>query len=48
MKELLYKSELSQPEYFKDIVTTIRQPLLVLDADLRVSQPTAVSINSSR
>ncbi len=36
MKELLYKSELSQAEYFKDIVATIREPLLVLDADLRV------------
>ena len=36
MKELLYKSDLSQAEYFKDIVATVREPLLVLDAELRV------------
>ena len=30
------KSNLTQAEYFKDIVGTIREPLLVLDSDLRV------------
>ena len=36
MKDLLEKSNLTQAEYFKDIVATVREPLLVLDGDLRV------------
>jgi PAS domain S-box-containing protein/putative nucleotidyltransferase with HDIG domain len=36
MTDPLEKSILIQAEYFKDIVATIREPLLVLDADLRV------------
>jgi PAS domain-containing protein len=36
MTDPLEKSILTQAEYFKDIVATIREPLLVLDADLRV------------
>jgi PAS domain S-box-containing protein len=32
----LIKTNPAQVEYFKDIVATIREPLLVLDADLRV------------
>ena len=36
MNDPLEKSNPTQAEYFKDIVGTIREPLLVLDADLRV------------
>jgi PAS domain S-box-containing protein len=36
MNALLVKSNLTQADYFKDIVATIREPLLVLGADLRV------------
>ena len=36
MTDPLDKSILTQAEYFKDIVATIREPLLVLDVDLRV------------
>ncbi|MGD0750262.1 MAG: PAS domain S-box protein [Anaerolineales bacterium] len=36
MTDPLEKSILTQAEYFKDIVATIREPLLVLDASLRV------------
>ena len=36
MTDPLEKSILTQAEYFKDIVATIREPLLVLDVDLRV------------
>ncbi|MGD0878866.1 MAG: PAS domain S-box protein [Anaerolineales bacterium] len=36
MADPLVKSNPTQAEYFKDIVGTIREPLLVLDADLRV------------
>ena len=36
MTDPLEKSNPTQAEYFKDIVGTIREPLLVLDADLRV------------
>ena len=36
MTDPLDKSNLTQAEYFKDIVATIREPLLVLDAGLRV------------
>ncbi len=36
MNDPLEKSNLTQAEYFKDIVATLREPLLVLDADLRV------------
>ncbi|MGD0878864.1 MAG: PAS domain S-box protein [Anaerolineales bacterium] len=36
MTDPLEKSILTQAEYFKDIVGTIREPLLVLDASLRV------------
>ncbi|MGB8213253.1 MAG: PAS domain S-box protein [Anaerolineales bacterium] len=36
MNEAPKKSSLTQAEYFKDIVGTVREPLLVLDGDLRV------------
>jgi len=36
MNDSLKKTNPTQAEYFKDIVGTIREPLLVLDADLRV------------
>ena len=36
MNDSLEKSNPTQAEYFKDIVGTIREPLVVLDADLRV------------
>ena len=36
MNDLLEKSNPTQAEYFKDIVGTIREPLLVLDKDLRI------------
>jgi len=36
MKDSLEKSNPTQVEYFKDIVGTIREPLLVLDSDLCV------------
>jgi PAS domain-containing protein len=36
MTDPLEKSILTQAEYFKDIVATIRDPLMVLDANLRV------------
>jgi PAS domain-containing protein len=36
MNDPLEKSNPTQAEYFKDIVGTIREPLLVLDASLRV------------
>ena len=36
MADPLVKSNLTQADYFKDIVGTIREPLLVLDASLRV------------
>ena len=36
MNDSLEKTNPTQAEYFKDIVGTIREPLLVLDADLRV------------
>ena len=36
MNDPLEKSNPTPAEYFKDIVGTIREPLLVLDANLRV------------
>ena len=36
MNDPLVKSNFTQTEYFKDIVATVREPLLVLDAGLRV------------
>ena len=36
MNEPPEKSNPTQAEYFKDIVVTIRDPLLVLDKDLRI------------
>jgi PAS domain S-box-containing protein len=36
MKILAIADNLTQADYFKDIVATIREPLVVLDADLRV------------
>jgi hypothetical protein len=42
------KSNPTQVEYFKDIVATIREPLVVLDTDLRVLSANRSFINSSR
>ena len=36
MKDPLENSNLTQAEYFKDIAGTVREPLPVLDKDLRV------------
>jgi PAS domain-containing protein len=36
MNDPLEKTNPTQTEYFKDIVATIREPLVLLDADLRV------------